>query len=143
MRFWMCVGLMALAACKHDDGTPVGAATIHSGTPDGPKVTNLDDSQRAQMGDELAHAFCKHDRQCAIGEPEPRIAQEEVCFNESRGGTRASLEQWPCDPASAREGFDRCLAAIREAGCAERPGEGTQIPACRASEVCRRSDLGR
>ena len=150
MRLWILAGLFALAACKHDDGMPTGTATIHSGTPGGPKVTNLDDpgqslalpaSARGRMGDELARAFCKHDRECALGDTEPRWRQEETCFSDARGGARASLEQWPCDPLKARVGFDRCLLAIREADCSARGGEGAQIPACLSAEICRRSNV--
>lgn len=139
MRFWTGLCLLALAACKHDDGTAVGTATIHSGTPTGPKVTNLTGDERAQMGDALARAFCKHDQECSLGDPETRLLREETCFSDSRGGTRASLEQWPCEPGDAREGFDRCLAAIREADCTARIGENAQIPACRAEAICRGS----
>lgn len=136
MRFWSCLTLLALGACKHDDGTAVGTATIHSGTPTGPKVTNLRGDERAEMGDALARAFCTHERECSVGEPEARLSNEERCFNDSRGGTRASLEQWPCEPAAARAGFDRCLAAIREASCTARIGENAQIPSCRAEAIC-------
>jgi hypothetical protein len=139
MRFWVCLSLLALAACKHDDGETVGTATIHSGTPGGPKVTNLRTDPRADMGDELARAFCKHDRECAIEAPETALLREEACFSDSRGGTRASIEQWPCEPAAAREGFDRCLAAIHEASCSARIGEGAQVRECRADAICRRS----
>ena len=150
MRIWVCLGLVALAACKHDDGMPTGTATIHSGSPEGPRVTNLRLASenvplaagaRAEMGDKLARAFCKHDQQCALEEPESRLLREDACFSDARGGARASLDQWPCDPVKAREGFERCLYAIREADCTARVGEGAQIPACRAAEICRRSNV--
>ena len=32
---------LAAAACKHDDGEAIGTATIRSGTPDGPRVTDV------------------------------------------------------------------------------------------------------
>lgn len=151
--YFSLIGVVALtlsAGCKHDDGMPTGTATIHSGTPEGPRVTNLPAPATtpppaagvwAEMGDKLARAFCKHDQACALGEPEERLLREDACFNDARGGARASLEQWPCDPAKARTGFDVCLAAIRDADCTARIGEGAQIPACRASEICRRSDV--
>jgi hypothetical protein len=149
MRSWALLVVVALAGCKHDDGMPTGTATIHSGTPEGPKVTNITAATQAteragawaQMGDELARAFCKHDEECALGEAEPRLLREEVCFNDARGGARASLSQWPCEPMKARAGFDACLAAIRDADCTARVGEGALIPACSAAEICRRSDV--
>ena len=33
--------LLAAPACKHDDGEAVGTATIRSGTPEGPRVTDV------------------------------------------------------------------------------------------------------
>ena len=36
------------------------------------------------MGDELARAFCKHDRECAIEAPETALLREETCFSDSR-----------------------------------------------------------
>lgn len=142
-----------IAACKHDDGSAAGIATIHSGTPEGMRVTNLPDvpetaapemgpaAVRNEMGDRLARAQCSHDRSCGLGDAETLLVAEDACFNDARFGYRASIDQWPCRPAMARAGFDECIAAIREADCSARRGEGAQIRACQASEICRRSNI--
>ena len=138
-----------VAACKHDDGMPTGTATIHSGTPEGPRVTNLPlaggrapaTGMRAEVGDKLARAHCRHERECALGEGKIGLMREETCFAESRHGMRASLDQWPCDPGSVGTGIDSCLAAIHDASCSARVGEGAQIPACSAAEICRRGNV--
>lgn len=137
------------AGCKHDDGMPTGTATIHSGTPEGPRVTSLPlagearpaAGVRAQLGDELARAFCRKERLCALGDGETKLLAEEACFSDSRHGMRASIDQWPCDPGGARSGVDECLAAIRDSDCSARIGEGAQIPACRGAEICRRANV--
>ncbi|MBX3229954.1 MAG: hypothetical protein KIT84_26030 [Labilithrix sp.] len=147
----LCFGLVVLGlvgACKHDDGMPTGTATIHSGTPGGPRVTNLPPQTeppaigvRAELGDRLARAHCRHERSCALGDGETKLLREEACFADSRYALRASIDQWPCDPARARAGLEECLLAIRDADCSARTGEGAQIRACRASEICRRSNI--
>lgn len=143
---------LLVAACKHDDGV-AGTTTIHSGTPEGVRVTDVPGvtesgapelgpaAVRAELGDKLARAYCSHDRACGLGDAETLLLAEEACFNDARWGYRASVDQWPCRPALARAGFDACIAAIREADCSTRRGEGAQLRACQATEICRRSNL--
>lgn len=150
--FVLAAGLVA-AACKHDDGMPTGTATIHSGTPEGVRVTDVPEvietaapelgpaAVRNELGDQLARAYCSHDRACGLGDAETLLLAEETCFNDARWGYRTSVDQWPCRPVLARVGFDSCIAAIREASCSARRGEGAQLRACQAAEICRRSDL--
>lgn len=128
----------------------MGTTILHASTLPGPKVTNVATPEptvpaglRAEMGDELARAFCAHARRCAVEEAEASLLREEACFHDVREDARDSLEPWPCDPGGARVGFERCLAAIRAADCVTRVGEGALIPACRPSEICRTSNVSR
>jgi len=125
--------LFAAPACKHD-GEAVGTATVRSGTPDGPRVTDVRTATSDDLATQLTSTICTRERQCA----RQRGRGEEAPSCESEVGSTSALtvQSLTCDAGSARPGFETCLAAIRAEACDPSSGFSADLPACRIAQIC-------
>lgn len=133
------LALTALS-CAHDRES-AGTTTITSGTPGGPRVTNIpvaEDDRAARLAREL----CRRDAACGrietSGTDEARLLGEQNCVTTKAPEARRAIGAWACEPAPAEAPFEECLAAIRSERCETRVDRADALPACRREAVCRR-----
>ena len=131
---FLALVLLAAPACKHDDGEAVGTATIRSGTPDGPRVTDVRAMTSDDLATQLTSTICSRERQCA--RQRGRGEQGTSCEAEIASTSTLTVQSLACDATAARPGFEACLAAIRAEGCDTSSGFSADLPACRIAQIC-------
>lgn len=136
MRAWNlapALVLVTLAACKHDDGESVSTTTVRSGSPSGPKVTDVRTDASDDMASRLASAVCTREKQCA----QQRGGRTDGdCATEMQSTSTLLVQNLSCDASAARPGFEACLAAIRSEDCGTSGGFSADLPQCRMSQIC-------
>ena len=135
---FLALGFLAVAACKHDDGASVGTATIHSGSPEGPRVTDVRTVPADATSTRLTRTICDRERSCAERRGDDAAAQksEQNCTTQVAPTAATMVASLRCDTAAARPGFEGCLAAIRAEGCDTTSGFAADFFACRIAQVC-------
>ena len=136
------VGLLALStaavvvACKSDGERAVGQTTVTSG--------NVDIVANDVAVDRLTRARCARETRCARLGVERSFTTPEACDRNVRSGLAIELDAaTSCPLGLDRAKLDTCLRAIEREACDNAVETVARLVACRASELCLRTDPSR
>jgi hypothetical protein len=126
--------------------TTMGLLPACGGANQGPAVTGTPESQAGvpssqksadkEVVDRLAAARCDQEQGCQNVGPGAKYASRGVCIDQLRGSIGNDLNAYNCPHGLARDGVDRCMAAIQSEECNHPFDTLTRFDKCRTGAIC-------